>query len=361
MESFSWSDSFHAAISACMPCLAREAHDHDRDDPTNSGYQRLPQNLEHLLQDTEAETLSLHSNIGDAARRRRKKRQARRITFFGFDLFGKPKPPIHLDEDEDDDEDDDTLRRSRASASSAGFDSDAAPLDSDAAPLDSAAIDSMTPEQLQERARAAEEEERRAKEERRERRRTRREVKRLAQALAAGSVDGGAFEGFQGSAGAYPHIPSPGFYSTPPPPPSHPDVDAEADDGADLDGGMYVGRREHHGSSGGSDSRLTSSDASSQIRRHSQQLAHLPSLTPSSLPVKKKKTSSKSKSRSSGTSSQSQSLASPVGQSFPQRLASKGDVVDESGFPSRGLSMGGDRHSFRSARGGAFLANHGAD
>ncbi|KAK0192674.1 hypothetical protein F5146DRAFT_1041029 [Armillaria mellea] len=358
MESFSWSDSFHAAISACMPCLAKEVHDHD--DPINSGYQRLPQNLEHLLQDpgtdTEAETLSLHSNIGDRNRRRKKKRQSRRITLFGFNLFGKPKPPIHLDEGEDDN----TLHRSRTSTSrtsSTGF-------DSDAAPLDSAAIDSMTPEQLQERARAAEEEERRAKEERRKRRRERKEMKRLAQALAAGSVDGEEFEGFQGSGsvtGEYPHIPSPGFYSTPPP--SHPDVDAEADDGADLDGGMYVGRREHHGSSGGSDSRLTSSDASSQIRYHSQQLAptaHLPSLTPSSLPIKKKKPS-KSKSRSSGTSSQSQSLASPVGQSFPQTLGSKGDAVDESGFPSRGLSMGGDRHSFRSARGGAFLANHGAD
>ncbi|KAK0495990.1 hypothetical protein EDD18DRAFT_226857 [Armillaria luteobubalina] len=353
MEPFSWSDSFHAAISACMPCLAREVYDHD--DPTNSGYQRLPQNLEHLLQDpgtdTEAETLSLHSNVGDTNRRRKKRRQARRITFFGFDLFGKPKPPIHLDEDEDDN----TLRRSRTS--STGF-------DSDAAPLDSAVIDSMTPEQLRERARAAEEEERRAKEERRQRRRERKEMKRLAQALAAGSVDGEEFEGFQGSGsvtGEYSHIPSPGFYSSPPP--SHPDVDAEADDGADLDGGMYVGRREHHGSSGGSDSRLTSSDASSQIRYHSQQLAptvHLPNLTPSSLPIKKKK-SSKSKSRSSGTSSQSQSLASPVGPSFPQRLGSKGDAVDESGFPSRGLSMGGDRHSFRSARGGAFLANHGAD
>ncbi|KAK0458851.1 uncharacterized protein EV420DRAFT_335625 [Desarmillaria tabescens] len=352
MDSFSWSDSFRAAFSACMPCLAREVHDHD--DPTNSGYQRLPQNLEHLLQDpgtdTEAETLSLHSNIGDNNRRRKRKRHSRRITFFGFNLFGKP--PIHLDEDEEDN----TLRRSRTSmsrTSSTGF-------DSDAAPLDSAAIDSMTPEQLQERARVAEEEERRAKEERRKRRRERKEMKRLAQALAAGSVDGEEFEGFQGSGsatGEYPHIPSPGFYHTLPP--SHPDADTEADDGADLDGGMYISRREHHSSSGGSDSRLTSSDASSQIRYHSQQLgptAHLPSLTPSSLPVKKK---SKSKSRSSGTSSQSPSLASPVGHSFPQRLGSKGDVVDESGFPSRGLSMGGDRQSFRSGRGGAFLANHG--
>ncbi|KAK0203686.1 hypothetical protein DFS33DRAFT_1333195 [Desarmillaria ectypa] len=355
MDSFSWSDSFHAAFSACMPCLAKEVHDHD--DPTNSGYQRLPQNLEHLLQDpgtdTEAETLSLHSNIGENNRRRKKKRQHRRITFFGFNLFGG-KPPIHLDEDEDDN----TLRHSRTSisrTSSSGF-------DSDAAPLDSAAIDSMTPEQLQERARAAEEEERRAQEERRKRRRERKETKRLAQALAAGSVDGEEFEGFQGSGsvtGEYLHVPPPGFYNTPPP--SHPDVDAEADDGADLDGGMYVSRREHHGSSGGSDSRLTSSDASSQIRYHSQQLAptaRLPSLTPSSLPVKK---SSKSKSRSSGTSSQSPSLASPVGHSFPQRIGSKWDVVDESGFPSRGLSMGGDRQSFRGGRGGAFLASHGAD
>ncbi|KAG7448502.1 uncharacterized protein BT62DRAFT_929591 [Guyanagaster necrorhizus] len=356
MDSFSWSDTFRAAFSTCMPCLAKELHD----DPTNSGYQRLPQNLEHLLQDpgtdTEAETLSLHSNIGDNNRRRKKKRQPRRIlTFFGLNLFGKPA--IHLDEDEGDH----TFHRSRTSTSrtsSTGF-------DSDAAPLDSSAIDSMTLEQLEERARAAEEEERHAKEERRKRRRERKEMKRLAQALAVGSVDGEEFEGFQGSGsvtGGYLHIPSPGFYNTPPP--SHPEVETEADDGADLDGGMYVSRRDHHGSSGGgSDSRLTSSDASSQIRYHSQQLApttHLPNLTPSSLPVKKKK-SSKSMSRSSGTSSQSPSLASPVGHSFSQILGPKGDVVGESGLPSRGLSMGGDRQSFRGGQGGAFLADHGAD
>ena len=95
---------------------------------------------------SDGETLSLHSNPGRGRRRGGKRKsksgangKPRRITLFGFDLFGRP--PIQLpDDDAEDDEDEALLFRRHRHRSGSGstptttlttqtFDSDAAPLD----------------------------------------------------------------------------------------------------------------------------------------------------------------------------------------------------------------------------------------
>ncbi|TFY66795.1 hypothetical protein EVG20_g4296 [Dentipellis fragilis] len=197
--SFSWSDSFRALVAPCLSCLgtSRPAHTlptHDSSTP----------HLETLLADarsahsssslTDGETLSLHSSIGDAARRQRRRRgfglgAAKHISLWGWDLFGKPRGAIRLPEDGDEDSDQQRIRRAPTHSSST-LSSDAI---SDAAPLDPGAIASHV------HTFTAAEEEARAKAERKARRRERKAAKAAALALAQGDRDADAFEGFQGS------------------------------------------------------------------------------------------------------------------------------------------------------------------
>ncbi|KAK7038848.1 hypothetical protein VNI00_010478 [Paramarasmius palmivorus] len=407
MDSPSWSDAIHATIGSCLPCFGQK-HDSDRESLQNS--HRPPQHLESLLADvadtdTEAETVSLHSNVGNGQRRPKKKRTNKDITFFGLNLFGRRKQgAIHLPEDE---EDVDRLlhrssrRRHSSTSTRTGTSgltrSSSLTFDSDAAPLDPAAIDQLTPAALEERARQVElqaAEERRAKEERKRLRREKKEMKRLAAQLASGMNDSGDFEGFQGSGNGlsptspgYPYIPSPLMAS--PVGSGAQSVDDEADGSADLDGTLYTGRSRAGGASvsgGNSDSQRSPASVVS-YNEHAglqQHPSHHLNLTPSTEPTtkkKKKSSSSKSKSsksRSSATSStQSPSLASPVGSEFtglPSASPLRDDFSkkptlaipveafanEDRGFPSPGLG-GLPRISRSGAVGGAFLASRGDD
>jgi hypothetical protein len=246
MDSPSWMDAIRASVSSCVPCFG------PGDDSSSSSYDyaqgqgrsnRPPQSLESLLADAsgsstdnDGETLSLHSNIGDAAARRKRRRRgkgkgkSRGITLWGFDLFGRRGGGVQLD-DEDDLLSRNVVRpprnRTTSTASSSSTDDRAnsvnvggsylfSAADADASPLDTAAISSFTPSELESRTRAAQEAEaeRLAKEERKRKRREKKELKRLAARLAAsdGMEDEGEFEGFQGSgggSGSYRAIPSP--------------------------------------------------------------------------------------------------------------------------------------------------------
>lgn len=211
---FSWSDSFQAAFSSCLPCLKTDVPSDTEDNgeaPGRSAHRHAllasgiippsrarPDELEGLLADAsdDAETLSLHSNIGSDRRRkgkgsRKKWRRGapKQIRVFGYDLFGRP-PAIQLPESDNEDAGEGRSERSRTISTDT--------LDSDAAPLDVAAIEEMSAARHTE-AVAREEEERRAKEERRRRRREKRELKRaaMARALEQQTNADEEFEGFQ--------------------------------------------------------------------------------------------------------------------------------------------------------------------
>lgn len=227
MDAFSWSDTVKAAFSSCLPCLrpsspssilSNDVHIH-----TNQGSHRIararPDELEGLLADvpdtdTGAETHSLHSNLGTATRAgggsRKSKRPAtqKRITFFGWDLFGRPAIQLPPDDADgpgvpvnNDERRTNGNRRLREGSRPRTISSTT--LDADAAPLDLSTIDGLSPTQLQERALAGADEDER----RRQRRRERKELKRVARALAMGAINGEDFEGFQGSGEGYPRIP----------------------------------------------------------------------------------------------------------------------------------------------------------
>lgn len=432
-DHFSWSDSVQAAFS-CLPCI-RTPSDSDSlnqndDSPSGSfggtrGVRRARANeLEGLLADagdtdTEAETMSLHSNIGSGERRRKKKRGFKKITVFGWNLFGKP--PIQLP----DDDDDALLRRhNRKPATPTTLSS--ATLDSDAAQLDSEAIEQLqiSSAQLDARAAAAEAEDKRLKEERRQLRRERKELQRAAKALAlaaegANAFEGANFDGFPGS--TYRNIPSPFQNVQPQAPPqqlSPPPLKSKANEGfgiaayftgqpaaadpdsddADLGGQLYA-RRATSGNSNGSDSRSRTSasvsnpDQSGPRYNHytSQPAPHQVPLPRSSHsdaisagysepPRKTKSSRSKSNksqsSKRSSSTSQSISVASPLDTSFPAspavalphspfngsmsvpREEFEGFPMDGGeglGFPSAGF--GGGRGKARDM--GAFLADRG--
>ncbi|KAI0824936.1 hypothetical protein BC628DRAFT_1321592 [Trametes gibbosa] len=222
---FSWSDSFQAAFSSCLPCIKHPDAPSDSEDYGNGNGEHprraliahgiipppraRPDELEGLLADAsdDAETLSLHSNIGNDRRRGKGKGKSKskkwrngapkHIRVFGYDLFGRP-PAIHLPETDDEAEPprggEDTRTRTISTDT----------LDSDAAPLDVAAIEGLSAARHAE-ALEREAEERRAKAERRRRRRERRELKRAAmtRALEQQTNGGEEFEGFQGSGPAY--------------------------------------------------------------------------------------------------------------------------------------------------------------
>ncbi|KAI5121109.1 hypothetical protein M0805_002782 [Coniferiporia weirii] len=232
MDSFSWTDGIRAAVGACLPCFASTQRGRPSDDPTQSenegrtsrAHQSHYDELEGLLgdvddTDADAETMSLHSNVGDGRSRiRRKKNRKRRgpvktIRLFGFNLFGRP--PVQLSESEHEDDGDSDLvarRRGLGRLRAAHSSSSISAFDSDASPLDASLIAQLSAEDAAARAvheamlHAAEEqrrrEEREEKEERRRRRRERRELKKVAQELARGVNKNGDpedFEGFQGS------------------------------------------------------------------------------------------------------------------------------------------------------------------
>ena len=149
----------------------------------------------------------MHSNPGRGRRRGGKRKsksgahgKPRRITLFGFDLFGRP--PIQLpDDDAEDDEDEALLFRRHCHRSGSGSASTppttltAQSFDPDAALLEISTIQEISVPQATE-ATEAEVKPLKEKEERRQRRKAR---KRLVQAGVVG--DGKEFEGFQGSGG----------------------------------------------------------------------------------------------------------------------------------------------------------------
>ncbi|KAJ3867821.1 hypothetical protein EV359DRAFT_61167 [Lentinula novae-zelandiae] len=408
MDSPSWADVFHSAFNSCLHCFQAPSVDSD-----SESVHRPPRYLESLLTeplldtDAEAETVSLHSNVGDNRRRRsRKQKQKKQITFFGFDLFGKRSTgPIHLPED-DDEEVDELLRRSRrqrqrttrisssSSPSTITFDGNV----SDAAPLDSAAIDERVIEEEELRAVKT-----REKDERRKRRKERKEMKKLARVLMQNGGQGD-FEGFQGSGGSNSHTPPPfqqGFLPSPNSDDFGPFRQAQTyadnrdeDEAADLDGSLYAARKPNDGGSsvsgGGSDSRRSPRGTSASHSDFSNPRSFAEDSVTSQPKKKKSKKSSASTSSSSKTKSsnsrssasatsseQTESLASPISSMSPassQTTTLPSVAVDKptlefegSGFPRSGFGI---ERSFPSpglgfngaprngvARGGAFLAS----
>ncbi|KAJ3762539.1 hypothetical protein EV360DRAFT_79216 [Lentinula raphanica] len=416
MDSPSWKDVFHSAFGSCLHCFKAPS---SIDDSDSDSFQRPPRYLESLLTeplldtDTEAETVSLHSNVGQNQSRRKKKLQKKHITFFGYDLFGRRSTgPIHLPEDDEEDGDEiprrsrrQRQRPARTSSSTISFDGNI----SDAAPLDSAAINERVIEE--EEVRAAKE---REKEERKRKRRERKEMKRFAAALAQTGGEG-EFEGFQGSGTSYAHIPSPFQQEFLPSSPSVSSdyfgpfqqatasaVDGDEDDAADLDGGLYAARKPNEGGSsvsgGGSDSRRSPGGTSasrsdySDSRPSSLASEFQPPKPKTKKPKKSSSSSSSSKTKSaksrssaSATSSeQTESLVSPASPNSLMSPASSFGMIPPSGaedkpavdfqrsgfpmpgfgtysdsaryFPSPGLGFNGvPRNGV--ARGGAFLAS----
>ncbi|KAL5476901.1 hypothetical protein ACEPAI_3087 [Sanghuangporus weigelae] len=335
MDDFSWTDGVRATISTCLPCFSSrtpdsEAEQEQENSSTRRGQQTRYEELEGLLRndpsDTDggdAETMSLHSNLGSGEGRRktnkrRKSRNHKSVRLFGFHLFGRP--PIQLSDSENDDEEVDSSRRRRArnrpghltigqlssahSSSSADAETFGA-FDSDASPLDPTLISQLSPQDAAARAAraAAEHEEDEARKrqeqlEKEERRRKRRERKEMQRRAAMGmSMDGEEFEGFPGSGSVRPPFSplSPGSLSSIPTSPPEPveefgpyvgapplpplasanpsrsrlgfaaGDDGEGEDEADFGGEAYT-RKAHSSSRGGrgSDSSRSHSQSQSQ-------------------------------------------------------------------------------------------------
>ena len=358
---FSWSDTVKIAFTSCLPCLSPTSNQHSEheDQPHNPTINRIPRarpdELQGLLADVDtdvdAETLSLHFNPGRSKRNMKKKRtkrhdNPRRITFFGYNLFGRP---IQLP-----DEDDALYYRGNGNLtpstaitahSTSTFDSDAAPLDSDTiAALSSSDITAAAQTSADVEAQRLKE-----KEERRQRRREKSRLKRLGESMAAQGIieDGDVFEGFQGSGGFmapmrkdHPRTPNakfPGsdsgsgsvvsgsapeygpFVAAPDQYLPQPEDD---DDDVDLDGGVYAHKkRVGKGSHGSSDSRSRTSTSTANREPHQT----LPdssndpaqSQAPSSQPqVGRKRNSRTSATTGTSTTSQSPSLLSPISSVF---------------------------------------------
>ncbi|KAI4524794.1 ATP-dependent DNA helicase [Schizophyllum commune Loenen D] len=354
MASFSWSDTLQA-FTSCVPCLrpGTPAEDDNPHDPTRNRVRRArPDELESLLADadstdTEAETLSLHSNPGEG-RRRRKKRKARNITLCGVDLFGKRRQAIQLPEH------DGALFDSRRASTTTS-----ATFDSDAASLDPSDLTHISPAELERRA--LEEEERRQKEERRRRRRERREMRRVAEAIAAGELHDGDVPGYEGYVDTQP---APAARMSAPrrlsvdafgpfqqaPSPVSPQDDADEADAADLDGGLYAGRRRAQGGSSVSGSRSDSRSHTSDSRSRTSASASQPDAQADLPPPPKQKrkksksgnassSSKSSRSRASNTSAsttQSPSLVSPHAASFTGALPPVYAISEHPASPTEG-------------------------
>ncbi|GJE96366.1 hypothetical protein PsYK624_125610 [Phanerochaete sordida] len=374
MERFSWTDNLRAAFTPCLACLQPRTGDDAEDDERqqqNHHYasrgpdyvpRARPDELEGLLQDTDdADTMSLHSNIGrDDPRKRKRRRKPKGIRLFGFDLFGKP--PIQLSDDEDG-----VYRSPRSRTISAST------LDSDAAPLDPSTIAQLSAARAAEGA-AQLEEERLAKEERRRLRREKKAAKQAALALALERSQD-EFEGFPGSGPSYVVSPStdapsssgysqdefgPFEHASPLPPHVREETDA---DGADFGGDAYA-QRPRRGSA------MSRSASDSQSRTSGTSSAH--THAHANLPPPRRPQSSR---RSASSASQSLSLSSPPPHtvSFPAVApldmaalaeAPADDVITidtpggfpSGGFPSVGFSGGMRR---KNSEAGVFLARRG--
>jgi len=367
MAEFSWSDSVKAAFAPCLSCLnfASRTHHNDRPSSRNSSRPDLDRLLQDVDTDTEAETLSLHSNIGGSRRKKKKRGPPKNIALFGYNLFGKP--PIRLEGDDE---------LTAAITSPVGGHGSSNPvkksistttLDSDAAPLDPSTIAQLST--VHSPSPGPSEEELRSKEERRRRRRERKERKE-ALVRAMGQADA-EFEGFPGSGSGVPAPSSPrGFVLVSPTPPNE-ELPEDADFGAEA----YNTRRHPGSTRSESDSRSrtsasTSNPDSSHYNHHysSQQPAPIPALgtqrqSSHDVPRKKRKSSrptGSSKSSSSKTS-QSPSIRSPVEPTFPsQPIIVKPEFE---GFPNDGVfpstGFGGGRMSRKNSEMGVFLARRG--
>ncbi|THH28511.1 hypothetical protein EUX98_g5680 [Antrodiella citrinella] len=435
MASFSWSDGFQAALAPCLACLNLQRNrgvQLDESDDDQAQHQpphqhvparARPDELEGLLADSDdAETHSLHSNLGgdQGRRRRRKRKQPRGIRVFGYDLFGKP--PIHLTDDED--ESPSALGPGRPRPRPRANDDRSRTistdtLDSDAAQLDAATIDEMSAARIAEGIKR-EEEERRLKEERRKLRRERKELKKAALqlALAQAKANGGAgFEGFQGSGPEHGHIPSP-FRHTDGSDMSSPRLQEECGpfehaqlfqapivlprqelDDAEMDGADFgaenYARRATDGNNGGggSDSRSATTSNTGSSSRHTRQYSyqsqtqHPPPFSPhdpDGTPTQPRKKSRKSGRHSISTTSQSTGsgpLSPPLSaHGFPQPKIATPENVNESqrledvegfgdqsaqaaasAFPSTGLLRGGGGMRRKNSEAGVFLARRGDD
>ncbi|KAI0088951.1 hypothetical protein BDY19DRAFT_993760 [Irpex rosettiformis] len=388
MASFSWSDGLRAALSPCLTCLkSREDSDNEDSQNHNRGPDYVPRaradELEGLLADTDdAETLSLHSNIGQGGRRKKRARRGKNIRLFGFDLFGRP--PIHLPEDEDD-----LLSPPRRTRTISG-----STVDSDASPLDPSTIAQLSAESA-----AQEEADRRAKEER-HRRRKEKKARKAALAAALERGEGGDFEGFQGSGDLVNHpsygprtrssdgksaatIDDFGPFEHAMPSPHYPQETVDEDD-ADFDALAYSRSSRVAGGSGtGSDSRSRTSGSisnadPSHYNHHYLSMQHETHSLPTSpvspvgaTPKKHKKRTKSSKHSSSTSRSESISTPPPHQSTFPtiaehdripspqkQFVSAEPTHPSETvGFPSVGF--GGGRISRKNSEAGVFLATRG--
>ena len=365
MAEFSWSDSVKAAFSPCLSCLSFASRTHnDRSSSQNSSRPDLDRLLQEVDTDTEAETLSLHSNIGDSRRKRKKKRgRSKNITLFGYNLFGKP--PIRLEGDDDLADATISPAGGRGSSNTVKKSISTSTLDSDAAPLDPSTIAQLSAAQSP--SPGLSEEELQRKEERRRRRRERKERKE-ALARTMGQADA-EFEGFPGSGPGVPVPPSPqGFVLVSPISQS----DELGEDG-DFDAMAYNTKRHAGSTRSESDSRSTASNLDSPHYSHhysSQQPTAIPPLSTQrqnlhDVPHKKRKsTRSKGSSKSSSSkASQSPSIRSPVEPMFPSQPVIVRPEFDrfpsDGAFPSTGF--GGGRMSGKNSEMGVFLARRGND
>ena len=376
---FSWSDTVKIAFTSCLPCLKLNADQRnselEEDQPHNPTINRIPRarpdELQGLLADVDtdvdAETLSLHFNPGRAKRNMKKKRtkrhdNPRRITLFGYNLFGRP---IQLPDE------DDTLYRGNGNVtpsttvtahSTSTIDSDAALLDSDTI---AALSSSNTAAAAQTSADIVEAQRLKEKEERRQRRQEKNRLKRLGESMAAQGIigDGDVFEGFQGSGGFTspllrkdhsrthsatfpgsdsgsgsaisgsaheygPFVAASGQYL--------PRPDDDHDD-ADLDGGVYAHKKpvgkSSHGSSD-SRSRISTLSANHGPHRVLPNPINDPaqSQPPSQPQLGRKGNSRTSATTGTSTTSQSPSLPSPISSAFSNEIISPSTVEHGQGF-----------------------------
>lgn len=213
MDSFSWSDSFRATLSSCLPCFRRGIDSDDELDQQNgrggprSAREELERLLDEPMTDHEAETMSLHSNVGGTRRKKKPKRKTyKSIRILGVNLFGRR--PVPTEEDEGDAEGPIGGSRARTISTST--------LDSDAAPLADDAINDFTvraqrrwaPDITDEQLAAEEEAERgRLETEGTASRTERRELKRLAEmGIFNTHQNPDEFEGFVGSGSGVPPV-----------------------------------------------------------------------------------------------------------------------------------------------------------
>ncbi|KLO10610.1 hypothetical protein SCHPADRAFT_942742 [Schizopora paradoxa] len=263
MDDFSWTDGLRAALRPCLPCFAssREEDGGTASDSNEGARSRNPRaqatrsrqnDLDGLLRtpedtDVDAETWSLHSNVGRERSRKKRKGKKRSTknsgssssSFFSYFVGGRSNQPIRLPESdsEDDGAVNDRLLHprslARSNSSSAASVSSSLAFDSDASSLDATAIGKLSAQEALARAEAAAEEararveaERLAEEARQERaeakrrRKERRELRRASQLIAMGveDVPPGAFD-YQQHQQGYPSpelLPPPSYFSTGP-------------------------------------------------------------------------------------------------------------------------------------------------